>query len=648
MTTGTAKAATVRRGFRQLPKYPDAGRRTLYLGIVVLATVVLYYELYVQGAVSTQIIAAFDMNLRYYILVSIVGNLVGALASLGAGVADRFGRANMLLVGLLVTGLLILFGLPNAPNRTAYLVIFAVVSLVEGMALVATPALVRDFSPQVGRATAMGFWTLGPVLGSLIVTVVASTTLDSHPDWRFQFYVCGIVGLVVFVIAFVGLRELAPPIRDQIMVSSRDRALVEARAAGIDPVAAERGGWRAMLRVDILGSAVAISLYLIFYYVAVGFFVVYFAVTFGYTEQRANSLANWYWMANAVTLVLAGLLSDRLRVRKPFMVGGAVVSAVGIALFAMVTTDRNTSYGTFAAIIVVISAGSGFAYAAWMACFTETVERQNPAGTAKGLAVFGGTIRTVVTLLLITLSFFTGATALVVDRGPTVRELSTTYAAELGTLGKLSTKTVLALQSAPADPTVQAQAVSEIAGVRVADVAKALALSTQYAEQLETVGVIDRTTLLTLAVTPGDTAAQAAAVTQIAAGLKVSVSEATARLVAVGEVPVADLTFLVQNGPPIQQAAAQLKALADVPAADAAYLLRWAVPVQTALVEAPKQWQVFWWIAFAGQIIFIPLVLTMAGGWSPRQAKRKAEEHADAVERELAELTVERPVGSAP
>ena len=30
---------------------------------------------------------------------------------------------------------------------------------VEGICLVATPALIRDFSPQVGRATAMGFWT---------------------------------------------------------------------------------------------------------------------------------------------------------------------------------------------------------------------------------------------------------------------------------------------------------------------------------------------------------------------------------------------------------------------------------------------------------------------------------------------------------
>ena len=41
------------------------------------------------------------------------------------------------------------------------------IGFVEGVILVATPAMIRDFSPQVGRASAMGFWTLGPVPGSL-------------------------------------------------------------------------------------------------------------------------------------------------------------------------------------------------------------------------------------------------------------------------------------------------------------------------------------------------------------------------------------------------------------------------------------------------------------------------------------------------
>jgi hypothetical protein len=46
-----------------------------------------------------------------------------------------------------------------------------------------------------------------------------------HP-WQDQFVICGVIGLVVGAIALVGLRELSPRLRDQLMVSLRDRALI--------------------------------------------------------------------------------------------------------------------------------------------------------------------------------------------------------------------------------------------------------------------------------------------------------------------------------------------------------------------------------------------------------------------------------------
>src|SRR4051812_24633882 len=230
----------------------------MYLGITVLATVILYYELYIQGAVATKIITDFGMSFTYFVFISVIGNAVGAFASLMAGLADRWGRANLVVGGLLVTGLLIGFGLPNTGSKELYMLLFAIVSFVEGVVLVATPALIRDFSPQVGRGVAMGFWTLGPVLGSLVVTVVATNTLSDHSNWRWQFHVCGIAGLIVFVIAFFGLRALSPSLRDQLMVGLRDRALIEARAVGFDPEEALKGQWRKMLRLDIIGPAIGI------------------------------------------------------------------------------------------------------------------------------------------------------------------------------------------------------------------------------------------------------------------------------------------------------------------------------------------------------------------------------------------------------
>nr|WP_246325094.1 MFS transporter [Petropleomorpha daqingensis] len=659
------------------------------MGITVLATIVLYYELYIAGAVATQIIAEFNMSFTFFVMVSVIGNLVGAFASLFAGLADRWGRANLVVYGLLLTGLIIAFGLPNAPNKTVYTVLFAILSFVEGIVLVATPALIRDFSPQVGRGAAMGFWTLGPVLGSLVVTTVSSNTLDSHPDWRFQFYVCGIAGLVVFVVACFGLRELSPALRDQLMVSMRDRALIEARAKGLDPERALKGHWRQMLRFDIIGSAFAISVFLLLYYALVGFIVVFFATTHGYSEQKANGLANWYWGFNALGLVVFGLLSDKLRVRKPFMILGTLISLVGGILFATASTD--TSYYSFALYFVLSSVGGGMAYVAWMASFTETVEKHNPAATATGLAIWGWLLRLVVCVSLIVLTFVVPATSILVDQGPKVATLAEQYKSELATLAKLdpatqkalaanpddpatqaqalsdisgvpvadvasiakiSPATQAALAANPADQQAQAQAVSEVAGVPVTDVVKAATLSQQYAEQLKTAAAIDQATLLALAANPADTAAATKAVGEISQALGVDPATAQQRLLALAAVPQADVTFLLTtgqqvqaaadtlttNGPKVAAAGAELIAVGKVPAEDLQFLSDNGAKVQQAQKDNPGQWQTWWWVCVAGQIVFLPFVFVMSGRWSPRKAREDEREHEEMVQRELAAL----------
>jgi hypothetical protein len=38
---------------RQLSGYPNTGPRSFYLGVTVVATIILYYEFYLQGAVAT-------------------------------------------------------------------------------------------------------------------------------------------------------------------------------------------------------------------------------------------------------------------------------------------------------------------------------------------------------------------------------------------------------------------------------------------------------------------------------------------------------------------------------------------------------------------------------------------------------------------
>ena len=619
---------------RQLPHYPDNGPRSVYLAITVLATVILYYELYIQGAVGPSIIKDFGMSFTYFVFVSVVGNAFGAFASLFAGLADKWGRANLVVGGLLVTGLLIAFGLPNASSKLMYGVMFAAVSIVEGIVLVATPALIRDFSPQVGRGAAMGFWTLGPVLGSLVVTIVSSHTLTSHPNWRFQFYVCGIAGLVVFLVALIGLRELSPQIRDQLMVSMRDKALIEARAAGIDPEAATKGHWGQMLRPDIIGSAFAISVFLLFYYIAVGFFVVYFATVFGYSESKANGLANWYWATNAIALVTTGLVSDKLRVRKPFMIFGCLLSLVGVALFARAATHPGTGYYTFVVYLILGALGGGIAYCAWMASFTETVEKHNPAATATGLAVWGWTIRVVVTAALAIFTLLLPATSTLVDKGTTVQGIVAAHPKEVAVLSSLDPATSAALGKNPGDPVALPKALSEVAAEQGAGPAKAAevqAAAARRPKEIATAGAIDAGTLATL--TKGDFSVVPKAVSEIASKFNIPPAEATSRLTALAAPATkADLTLISPYG------AALTNASTAIPANDLKYLAANGTQVKKAAQDNPKQWQRWWWICFAAQLVFLPFVFLMTGRWSPRKAREDELEHERLIEREMAAL----------
>ena len=621
---------------RQLHRYPENGPRGLYLGITVLATIVLYYELYIAGAVATQIIAEFGISFTYFVFVSVIGNAVGAFASLFAGLADRWGRANLVVVGLLITGLLIAVGLPNASTPGMYTALFALLSFVEGVVLVATPALIRDFSPQVGRGVAMGFWTLGPVLGSLVVTTVSSNTLDDHPDWRWQFYVCGIAGLVVFVIALIGLRELSPALRDQLMVSMRDRALVEARAAGIDPEQALKGHWRQMLRFDVVGSAFAISIFLLLYYILVGFAVVYFATVYGYSEARANGLANWYWVTNAIALVVTGVLSDRFRVRKPFMVVGTVVSIVGAVLFALAATDPTTGYYEIAVYFILSASGGGMAYVAWMASFTETVERHNPAATATGLAIWGWLLRIVVTVSLAVFTLVVPATSVLVDQGSRVTEIVEAHPAEVAVLSAVPPAASEALAEDPADVEALATALGAVATQQGAAADEATAVEEAVrtrAPQLAAAQAVDPETLAALQADPTDAAAGTAAVGQIAQALGIDAEQATALLGSLGDPAVqADLALVQRYATVLQDANAA------IPAEDLAYLAANADEVAAAAEENPRQWQTWWWVCVAGQVLFLPFVFVMAGRWSPRRAREDERAHEEMVARELEAL----------
>ena len=60
--------------------------------------------------------------------------------------------------------------------------------------------------------------------------------------------------------------------------------------------------------------------------------------------------------------------------------------------------------------------------------------------------------------------------------------------------------------------------------------------------------------------------------------------------------------------------------------------------MQKAQKDNPKQWQNWWWVCFAAQVLFIPFIFVLSGRWSPRKARQDELEHERLVAQELQAL----------
>ena len=601
---------------RRIHRYPSHGMRYLYLGIVVLIAVVLYYVYWEEGATLPLLLPYYHMTFRYFLLLVVVSNGLGAFTALLGGLADRIGRVNLCLIGTFLIGIIQFAAIPNTSSKVLFSVEYSIIGIVEGIILVVTPALIRDFSPQVGRATAMGFWTVGPTLGYVVASLVALHTLTHLTPWQDQFVISGLVTLGVFVIAFLGLRELSPQLRDQLMVSERERALVEARARGIDVERATAHPWKTMLKWDLIASSFGISTFLLIFYAAVTIFTLYWVVVFNETISDANGINLWFGVANAATVVVIGFLSDKIRVRKPFMLVGALGTIVVTYLIVLHSTQPHTSYYTNALIVMVLGITLGTAYPAWMANYTEAVEDKNPALAATGLALWGWVLRLVVAGSFLALPYVITTSNTLVDKGSVLQGIN----AAQPYLPNLNNP------SAPAPPPVPANVVTEL-----------------------------RQTVCGPSNPPGVSCAPTTALAYfLTAYDKATNVPANQRaLVAIGKVPLKlqDQMFALTlvagkyasqllNGTKLtEEQIVPVRALSKQVAA----ALEVAPQVVHAQKAAPHEWKRWWWVCIGGQVIFLVLIFFMRGHWSPRVAKREAEERERLVDAELAELQRQAP-----
>ncbi len=611
---------------RQLDYYPETGERVLYLAITVLCTIIAYYELFVGEAVSTLLLPDLSMTFTFYVTTLAIGQLFGAFGSLVAGITDRLGRTNMVVYGLLFTGFITLFVIPAATNKWEFTIETFAVGVVEGICLVATPALIRDFSPQVGRATAMGFWTAGPVIGSLVVTAVGTATIpavvaagDYRHVWSHEYVICGVAGMIVALLALVGLRELSPQLRDQLMVTMHDRVLVEARARGIgfiDIEQALRRPFRQLVKADVVISALAVAIMLLIYYTAVGFAVIYLTTVFGFSVKDANGLGNWNWGANVVAVIVVGYVSDSFRVRKPFMVAGAIAAGTTTVIY-LLQAGHHPSYYTLAAILATLSFFLGVAYTPWMASFTETVEARNPALIATGLAIWGWIVRVVVCLAFLVIPHIVTSATPLVDFGVQVQSYAAKYQSQIAFAVAHPRVVAIAQRDEPLARLAQGPLAPEIAVIQAhPNVFARLA-------ELSSNGAPIPPQLLTRALNDAG------------GGNKGVIMLNNMRLNATN---LARIQAAVPGFHVMRHYQRQLTALSKVPAWVFGYLAAHAKSVQAAAAVQDGQWKRWYWVCVGGMVFFLLAIPLLRGRWSPAAAREDEREHEAMVDAELAAM----------
>jgi hypothetical protein len=412
------------------------------------------------------------------------------------------------------------------------------------------------------------------------------------------------VCLGVVVIAFFFLRELSPQLRDQLMVSERERALIEARAMGIDVEKATSHPLRSMLRLDLISSSVAVSLLLLFYFASVSVLTLYWVVVFGRSTADANGINVWYAAFLSGTLVLFGVLSDRLRVRKPFMLVGAAATIVMTFFLIDQVGHPHTGYYSNVLVVVLLATAIGCAYAPWMANYTEQVEAHNPALSASGLAVWGWILRLVVAVSFLVLPrVITTSTTLVDNQGA-----ATTLQAIQAAVPYAPSTTGCASKNAPTTVLAGLQG-TEQPGPQT--LAKVITACDQTHNLLRAVtaagGLSDPQVQGLLAYNP----------------LAVAIEKGQ---------PVSDNEIATKVGTHSQNLASLLVAEKKL------------VPAQKA---SPNEWKRWWWVCLAGQAVFGILIFTMRGRWSPRAAKRDFDDHERIVSAELARLIPPREAPGA-
>ncbi|MER7506016.1 MFS transporter [Nonomuraea pusilla] len=377
---------------RELHVYPVGNARVRLLAIAVLASLVANFET-TLATILPLLMRDLGMSLTVYGQLAALSVLVGGLsAGFGGILCDRWGRVAILVPTLTVTAACN-FLLATVETVTGLFVVRCLMLFIEGAAITITASLVRDFSPRMGRAQAFGFWTWGPVGASFLASAIAGFTLPLFGDaWQSQAIIMGVVSLVLCALILWQIAEPSAALRARVLDS--EQAVSAEEQAG-------KARLKELLRhphlwVHVLGN----TGWQVLYWTLAIFGQTILTEAFGLGTAEANRVVALGILLNAVTVVVVGRVSDRLRLRKPFTAAGTVLTVAALAYFVTLMGSAASS-GHVTAAYAALFLFMGVAYVPWMANFSENAEDVEARLQGAALGLWGMVVRVMIVVLLV-------------------------------------------------------------------------------------------------------------------------------------------------------------------------------------------------------------------------------------------------------
>ncbi|MEV6277085.1 MFS transporter [Nocardia sp. NPDC051832] len=409
-------------------------KRWWILVVLCLSTLVLVIDNFVLAVAVPPLAADLGANAQdiQWILDSYILVFAGLLLTAG-GLADRYGRRRVMIIGLALFGLASL-GATLADSSIEMIVARTVMGIGGALVLPSTLSILITVFDDAERRKAMAAWSAASVLG-LIGGPVLGGVLIAHFWWGAAFLINIPVAIVAIIAALVLMPESKGPqakpdvpgaVLSMVGMTALVWTIIEFPKGGFDHASTlitltiaivslvsfivwEKRVAEPMVPLnlfrdrDFAGGSLSLTLVQVANGGILLVLTQYLQFVLGYSPTKAGLALIPMLLASIVCNGLGAGLGSKVG-NRTLAVTGMLISTVGLGLLSNLQADSG--FTMVAIALVVLGAGSGFAQPAAIAALMSAVPEEQAgagsalndtiqqAGAALGIAVLGSILST--------------------------------------------------------------------------------------------------------------------------------------------------------------------------------------------------------------------------------------------------------------